>query len=153
MNQPAAQARGDENSATPRAATQLLEALYRSAATSSTAQTSTQPAISRPVAESVLATLKLRKNSSLPRLLPGNVEIANKPGGIEGAACDWGIVFVPNRPYVIAVMTNYIGEGAPSTDNAIARISKLAYDYFARLARSTNYGARVPLPLLQQKPD
>jgi hypothetical protein len=77
------------------------------------------------------------------------VAVANKPGSIEGVACDWGIVFVPGRPFAIAVMTNYIGESA---EEPIAQIAKLAYDYFARLARSTAYGARVPLELLQKKP-
>jgi hypothetical protein len=42
-------------------------------------------------------------------------------------------------------MTNYNGEGANDT---IARISKAAYEYFSRLARSTPYGARVPVNLL-----
>jgi beta-lactamase class A len=65
-------------------------------------------------------------------------------------ACDWAVVYVPNRPYAIAVMTNYNGEGA---DDAIAKVSKLAYDYFARLSRSTEYGARVPLELLKRKQD
>jgi beta-lactamase class A len=101
------------------------------------------------LSDDVLTMLKLPKASPLPRLLPGSVEIANKPGGIEGVACDWGLVLVPNRPYVIAVMTNYLGQSA---DDAIAQISKLAYDYFSRLARSTRYGARVPLDLLKPKP-
>jgi beta-lactamase class A len=110
-----------------------MEKLYRSQA---------------PESLAVLKILKMRKNSPIPRLLPAGVEIANKPGGIEGVACDWGIVYLPNRPYAIAVMTNYNGDGA---DEAIARVSKLAYDYFARLARSTKYGARVPVELLKNK--
>ncbi len=133
----AASARGDENLATPRAAMQLMEKLYRG------------EIVSRTLSDAVLMTLKLRKNSPLPKLLPASVEIANKPGGIEGVACDWGLVYVPNRPYAIAVMTNYNGGEA---DEAIAKISRLAYDYFARLARSTKYGARVPLELLRAKP-
>jgi len=133
----AASARGDENTATPLAAIGLLEKLHRG------------EVVSQQLSQDVLQVLKLRKNSAIPRLLPGNVEIANKPGGIEGAACDWGIVYVPGRPYAIALMTNYIGEGA---DDALARISKLAYDYFARLARSTPYGARVPRELLKPNP-
>jgi len=52
---------------------------------------------------------------------------------------------LPNRPYAIAVMSTFNGDGA---DAAISKISKVAYDYFARLARSTPYGARVPLELL-----
>ena len=129
----AASARGDENIATPHEAMRLMEMLYRNAIGGQS--------ISTPV----LKTLKLGKSSPIPRLLPPSTEIANKPGGIEGVACDWGIVYLARRPYVIVVMTNYNGDGA---DDAIAQISKLTYDYFARLARSTPYGARVPINLL-----
>jgi beta-lactamase class A len=134
----AASARGDENTATPREAMALMEKLYRGQVGS------------RQLSDDALKILKIRKGSPIPRLLPSNVEIANKPGGIEGVACDWAVVYVPNRPYAIAVMTNYNGEGA---DDAIAKVSKLAYDYFARLSRSTEYGARVPLELLKRKQD
>ncbi len=138
MINPAASARGDENTATPREAMKLMEKLYRG------------QVVSRQLSDDALKILKLRKDSPIPRLLPDNVEIANKPGSIEGVACDWAVVYVPNRPYTIAVMTNYNGEGA---DDAIAKVSKLAYDYFARLSRSTTYGARVPLDLLKHKQD
>jgi beta-lactamase class A len=108
----AASARGDENTATPREAMMLMEKLFRG------------EVVSRSLRDDALKILKLRKNSPIPRLLPANVEIANKPGGIEGVACDWAVVFVPNRPYAIAVM----------------------------LSRSTKYGARVPLELLKNRP-
>ncbi len=133
-----ASARGDENTATPREAMSLMEKLYRGQVGD------------RQLSDGALKILKIRKNSPIPRLLPANVEIANKPGGIEGVACDWAVVYVPNRPYAIAVMTNYNGEGA---DDAIAKVSRLAYDYFSRLSRSTGYGARVPLELLKHKQD
>lgn len=131
----AASARGDENVATPLEAMRLMEQLYKG------------EAVSRSVSDAVLATLTLHKTSPIPRLLPSDVAIANKPGGIEGASCDWAIVYVPNRPYAIAVMSTFNGEGA---DAAIAQISKVAYDYFARLSRSTAFGARVPLDLLRK---
>ena len=105
---------------------------------------------SRSLSDDVLKFLKLRKGSPIPRLIPSNVVIANKPGGIEGVACDWAVVYVPGRPFAISVMTNYNGESA-NADEAIAKVAKLAYDYFARLARSTDYGARVPLELLKKK--
>jgi beta-lactamase class A len=136
-----ASARGDENTATPREAAALMEKLYRG------------QVVNRQLSDDALKYLKLRKSSPIPRLLPDDVEIANKPGGIEGVACDWAVVYVPNRPYSIAVMTNYNGLDGPSADEAIAKVSKLAYDYFARLARSTVYGARVPLELLERKQD
>jgi len=134
----AASARGDENTATPREAMTLMEKLYRG------------QVINKQLSDDALKILKVRKDSPIPRLLPAGVEIANKPGSIEGVACDWAVIYVPNRPYAIAVMTNYDREGA---DDVIAKMSKLAYDYFVRLSRSTKYGARVPLELLEHKQD
>lgn len=130
-----ASARGDENLATPRAAMQLMEKLWRG------------EVVSRTLSDEVLAILKIRKDSAIPRAVPLNIDVASKPGGIEGVACDWGLVYVPNRPYAIAVMTSY---NSGSADEAITAISKMAYEYFARLARSTEYGARVPLELLKK---
>ncbi|MBO0799417.1 MAG: serine hydrolase, partial [Blastocatellia bacterium] len=135
----AASARGDENTATPRAAMMLMEKLYRGQVGN------------RQLSDDVLKILKIRKSSPIPRFLPESLEIANKPGEIEGVACDWAVVYVPNRPYAIAVMTNYNGAGGEVADEAIAKVSKLAYDYFLRLSRSTEYGARVPLELLKNK--
>jgi beta-lactamase class A len=137
----AASARGDENTATPREAMALMEKLYRG------------QVVNRQLSDDALKILKIRKNSPIPRLLPDSVEIANKPGAIEGVACDWAVVYVPNRPYAIAVMTNYNGPNGAAADDAIAKVSKLAYDYFSRLSRSTGYGARVPLELLKNKQD
>jgi len=137
----AASARGDENTATPREAMELMEKLYRG------------QVVNRQLSDDALKILKIRKDSPIPRLLPAGVEIANKPGEIEGVACDWAVVYVSNRPYAIAVMTNYNGPNSEAADDAIAKVSKLAYDYFARLSRSTGYGARVPLELLKHKQD
>ncbi len=123
----AASARGDENTATPYEAMRLMEKLDRG------------EIVNRAISEQVLTTLKIRKNSAIPSLIPPSVTIANKPGGIEGASCDWAIVYVPNRPFAIAVMTTWLGQNA---QNSIAEIAKLAYDHFAKLSRSTVYGAR-----------
>lgn len=130
-----AMARGAENLATPQEAARLMEMLAHG------------KVVSQEVSAAVLRTLRIPKTSSIPRLLPSSVVVANKPGAVEGVACDWALVEVPNRPFTIAVMTTYNGEKA-GADEAIAEIARLAYDYFSRLARSTSYGARVPLPIL-----
>ena len=132
----AAMARGAENIATPREAARLLELLARG------------KVINAEVSAAVLKTLRIPKSSPIPRLLPASTTVAKKPGGIEGVACDWGLIEIPNRPFAIAVMTSYNGESA-GADEAIARISRMAYDYFSRLARSTPYGARVPMALIK----
>lgn len=131
MIDPAAMARGDENLSSPREAARLLGML------------ATGRVVSPEVSAAVLKTLRLPKSSPIPKQIPSTVPIANKPGGVEGVACDWALVEVPGRPFTIAVMTTFNGESA-NADEAIARIARQAYEYFARLARSTRYGARVP---------
>jgi hypothetical protein len=55
---------------------------------------------------------------------------------------DLGIVFVPNRPFVIVVMTAYLRQERQG-DDAISRIAGDAYQYFDRVARSSQYGRIV----------
>jgi len=137
MIDPEAMVRGDENLASPREAARLLGML------------ASGKVVSPEVSAAVLKTLRIPKSSPIPRQIPSTVPIANKPGGVEGVACDWALVEVPGRPFTIAVMTTFNGESA-GADDVIARIARLAYDYFARLARSTRFGARVPLSYIKQ---
>jgi beta-lactamase class A len=132
-----ASARGEENIATPREAMRLMEMIYRN------------QVINETLCRDVLAILRLPKRTPITAALPRGVDVASKTGSIEGVQNEWGIVYVPSRPFAIAVMTNYIGEGAPE---AVGKVSRLSYDYFARRARSTGYGARVPAGLLESKP-
>jgi beta-lactamase class A len=85
----------------------------------------------------VLATAP--KESFIPRYLPEGVVSANKPGELTGVRNDVGIVFVPNRPFVIAVMTGYLKQELDGAE-AISKIAAAAYDYFDRVARSSPYG-------------
>src|SRR5580704_14972086 len=59
-----------------------------------------------------------------------------------GVRNDVGIVFVPNRPFVIVVMTAYLKRESDG-DDAIAKIAGAAYEYFDRLARASPYGRIV----------
>lgn len=134
MNQEAS-ARGEENLSTPAEAMRLMELLYRN------------EAATQAVCAKVLAILKKSKDGHLTPLLPADVVVANKPGGIEGVSCEWGVVYLTRTAYAIAVMSNYVvGDNA---EDAIARISKIVYDYFWRLSLSTPYGTRVPPELFK----
>ena len=53
--------------------------------------------------------LKLPKESRLRRGIPEGVQVADKPGELDGVRADAGIVFVKNRPYAFVVMTTYPG--------------------------------------------
>jgi beta-lactamase class A len=89
--------------------------------------------------------LELPKPGPVRDPLPADVPIAFKPGSLEGVATVWALVNLPERPYVLTVMTNYGGDG----DAAIRQTSEVVYRYFAKLARATPYGARVPLKTIR----
>ena len=86
--------------------------------------------------------LSTHKQSTIARDLPDGVQIANKPGEAEGVRNDCGVVFVPNRPYIICVMTSYL-QNERDGEDAISRISAAAYGMFDRLGRASEYGRVV----------
>jgi beta-lactamase class A len=126
-----AQRAGRENLSTPREMVTLLELLYQG------------KLLDAAHTARVMEILKYRKSTPLRRGLPENLELADKPGGIEGVRCDSGVVLLAGRPYAIAVMTTYVKEGE-AAERAISEISRLAFGYFERLARSNPEGARRP---------
>src|SRR5207245_10597596 len=78
--------------------------------------------------------LSVHKESYIPRNLPEDLKVANKPGELEGVRNDSGIVFTGKRPYVISVRTTYLrrerGGGTANT-----KISGGAYQTLDRLRR------------------
>ena len=122
-----AAAQGRENISTPREMMALLEQIYRG------------KVIEPPLLDDFFNVLATHKDSWIPRDLPADLKIADKPGELEGVRNDSGIVFVKNRPYVICVMTTYLGNERAG-EEAITQISRLAYDLFDRLSRASDLG-------------
>jgi beta-lactamase class A len=122
-----AAAQGRENISTPREMMALLEQIYRG------------KVIEAPLLDDFFNVLATHKDSWIPRDLPADLKIANKPGELEGVRNDSGIVFIKNRPYVICVMTTYLANERAG-EEAISRISRLTYDLFDRLSRASDLG-------------
>jgi beta-lactamase class A len=122
-----AAAEGRENIATPREMMTLLEDLYRG------------KVLNKQFTEDFFNLLSIHKESYIPRELPEDLRVANKPGELQGVRNDSGIVFMGNRPYVISVMTTYLRREKDGGE-AIIRISNAAYHMFDRLSRSSEYG-------------
>jgi beta-lactamase class A len=122
-----AAAEGRENVSTPREMMALLQQLYEG------------KVLGKDAGDDFFKLLSTPKDSWLPRDLPAGVRIANKPGSLEGVRNDVGIVFVPNRPYVICVMTSYL-KNERDGETAISRISLAAYEMFDRMARASEFG-------------
>jgi len=118
---------GRENLASPRELLQLLQEVYAG------------KVLNQEMTTDFFTMLSTHKSSFIPRGLPDDLKIANKPGELEGVRNDCGIVFVPNRPYGICVMTSYLRREHDGED-AISQISVAAYQMFDRLARASQYG-------------
>ena len=130
MIRPEESARGNENLSTPRDAALIMEKIA----------TCDLP-MSEASCQRVREILEIYKGGPIRTPVPASIPIAFKPGGITGVSTVWGLVDVPDRPYVISVMSNYGGNGGAVVEAA----SAAAFDYFSRLSGITEYGTRVPL--------
>jgi len=90
--------------------------------------------------KATLDILEYPKDSPLRAGVPETITVAEKPGSLNGAQCDSGIVFLEGRPYIISVMTTY---NRVDGNAAITSVSRVVFDYFDRLAHDNSYGVRV----------
>ena len=125
-----AAAEGRENVATPRELMLLLEALYRG------------KVLNQQFTDDFFNLLSTPKSSYIPRELPEDLRIANKPGELEGVRNDCGLIFTGSRPYVLCAMSTYLQNESAAGD-AISRISGETYRMFERLTRASNLGRVV----------
>jgi beta-lactamase class A len=121
---------GRENISTPREMMTLLEDIYRG------------KLLDKESTAEFFKVLSTNKDSWIPRDLPAEVKIANKPGSLEAVRNDSGIVFVEGRPYVICVMTAFLANERDG-EQAISKISLAAWRMFDRLSRASEYGRVV----------
>ena len=135
MIRPEQSARGNENLSTPRDAARIMERIA-----------SCDLPMSEARCDRVREILEIDKDGPMRTPVPEEIPIAFKPGGITGVSTVWGLVDLPDRPYVIVVMSNYGGNGGA----VVEQVSRLAYDYFSRLSGITEYGTRVPLEVKEQ---
>jgi beta-lactamase class A len=67
--------------------------------------------------------------AGIPARLPSAVRVAHKTGEISTIAHDAGVVYAPGRkPYVIAVLTEWVPEAAAGRSAAIAEVSHAVYE-------------------------
>jgi beta-lactamase class A len=121
---------GQENTATPRELLTMLQALHAGRV------------FNKQTTEDFFKMLSTQKSSYIPRLLPADLVIANKPGSLDAVRNDAGIVFVPGRPFAIAVMTTFSNDDI-AAEQCIARIAKVAWSYFDRVGKSSDLGRIV----------
>lgn len=118
---------GRENVATPREMMTLLELIFRG------------EVLNKDLTDDFFQVLSTHKDSWIPRSLPDDLKIANKPGALEGVRNDSGIVFAQNRPFVLCVMTTYLRRERDG-EEAIAEVAEAAWQMFNRLGRASDLG-------------
>jgi beta-lactamase class A len=118
---------GRENVSTPNEMLNLLAALYR------------REILNKDLTADFFKVLSTHKDSWIPRDLPDDLKIADKPGALEGVRNDSGVIFVDKRPYVLCVMTTYLHRERDG-EEAISNISLAAWRMFDRIARASEYG-------------
>jgi len=127
----AAARRGDENVATPQEMVRLLEAIYK------------EKVLNKQATAEFIKQLSTLKQSYIPRLLPDNVQVANKPGELEAVRNDCGIVYASNRPFAISVMTAY-DRDEKAAGRAISEVALEAYRCFEMRGKTSEYGRILP---------
>jgi beta-lactamase class A len=118
---------GRENVSSPNEMATLLEVIYRG------------QILNKEMTEDFFKVLSTHKDSWIPRDLPDDLKIANKPGALEGVRNDSGVIFVDKHPYILCVMTTYLRRERDG-EEAISNISLAAWRMFDRMARASEYG-------------
>ena len=118
---------GRENVSTPNEMANLLQSLYQG------------KILNKGMTDDFFKVLATHKDSWIPRNLPDDLKIADKPGALEGVRNDSGVIFVDKRPYILCVMTTYLRRERDG-EEAISNISLAAWRMFDRIARASEYG-------------
>ena len=119
--------RGDENVGSPDDLAKLLGIIHRGEGLKTESR------------DAIIAILQKAKPSALRDGVPSSVRVANKTGTLEGVAADAGIVYLADRPYIFVATTTYLKSSAAGQD-AIRAAARAAFDYFNRIARSSEFG-------------
>ena len=122
--------RGDENVGAPADVATLLAMIYRG------------EGLRKESAAALVAILKKFKNTALRRGVKDGIEVADKPGTLEGVESGAGIVYVPGRPYIFVATTTFLKDNAAG-QAAITAASRAAFEYFSRIAKGSEYGREI----------
>jgi len=86
--------------------------------------------VSPDASERMLAVLRKQQlDNRIPKLLPADTAVAHKTGSITGVCHDAGIIYSPNGPLVLVVLTRDIDEAA-AAEGGIRHIARLVYHHW-----------------------
>lgn len=121
--------RDEENVSTPNEMVRLVERIYR------------ETVVDAAACRDMLGIMK-RVKAEFRKAIPPEVEVASKPGSLNGVSCETGIVYLKNRPFALSVMTGFL-PGEDGASDAVSSVARMVYQHFERLARSNRFGNRT----------
>jgi len=126
MMDTAAAKRGDENVSTPREMVGFVDAIR------------THKAADGASCEEMLRVMK-KVDAYMRPVIPANVEVASKPGDLDGVRTETGLVFLPGRPFIVSVMSTFLNDRV----NPVGQVTGIVFDFFEKLAHANAYGRRL----------
>ncbi|MCB0043807.1 MAG: serine hydrolase [Caldilineaceae bacterium] len=121
----------NENVATPAELVTMLGLLHAGRPTESAAR-------------QALTVLQKPKSSFIQRVLfYSDLVIANKPGWTSGIRSDAGIIYLPRRPYALAVMLSYGYARPEQMDTAMTDLIRTVHEHMSCLDASNRFGHAV----------
>ena len=126
MMDTAAAVRGDENVSTPLEMVRIVRLIY-----------SNQAADEGSCRE--MLNIMKQVDAYMRPIIPGNIEVASKPGDLDGVRTETGLVLLPKRPFIVSVMSTYLNDRV----NPVGAVTGIVFDYFHKLAESNQYGRRL----------
>ena len=121
-----------ENVGTPDDCVLLLEHLYNGKPTQNSA-------------ERCLSILKKTKRSILNRVIPPEIPLANKPGGMAKVRCDAGIVYLSRYPYAVSIQTSFSEIEPEDQESFIVELGSMIHSVMSVLDSSNDYGQGIAL--------
>jgi beta-lactamase class A len=122
----AAAKRGDENVSTPNEMARIVKTIYDNKAADPRS------------CQEMLGIMK-KVDAYMRPAIPANIEVASKPGDLDGVRTETGLVFLPGRPFIVSVMSTFLNDRV----NPVGQVTGIVFDYFHKIARSNQYGRRL----------
>ena len=118
-------ARGLENISTPVEMARIVERIYRGRV------------VDEKAGGEMIAIMR-KVNSAMRKAVPQGVDTASKPGGVPGVKCETGIIWAPNRPFILSVMSTFVSDQS----TAVEDVTRIVYAHFEKLGRANEWGHR-----------
>ena len=136
MMDPEAINRGDENVSTPNELIMLMDHLHNRKPTPK-------------VSAQVLGIMSKPKSAYLNKAIGSKVVVANKPGGMDKVRGDTGIVYLPNNPYAVSIMSKFSMVDSIAQEGFLIDLARTIHKFMTIVEETNEFGLGLPktLPL------